>query len=139
MKLILFDYFFPATLIVLFHTLIVSAQSPDPFPSSNSNGFNADGNAMKESHESWLKRNDRYIFIIILVLILVAIIIWYITRSLRGMRKRLDEENRQNMMMMQQTTVGRNDITETIPLPSDSFHKLPDYSPQQQQQYAHRY
>jgi NADH:ubiquinone oxidoreductase subunit 5 (subunit L)/multisubunit Na+/H+ antiporter MnhA subunit len=127
-------------IVLLFQCSIVFAQNFSSPTTTSSNGFDTSGNHIEEHHESWLKSHNRFVFIIIIALLLVAVLIWYITRSIRSMRQKLSQENQQNMMMIQ-NTAGRNDISETISVPSDSFHKLPEHASQQQQQqqYTHRY
>ncbi|CAO3697260.1 unnamed protein product [Rhizopus stolonifer] len=132
---------FSSILIILFQCSAALAQNATDITSSpttiSDNGFNTNGNTVEENHESWLKRHNRFVFIIVIALFLLAILIWYITRSIRGMRQRLAQENQQNMTMLQ-NAAGRTDIPETIPVPSDSFHKVPDYS-SQKTEYTHRY
>ncbi|KAI9246527.1 hypothetical protein BY458DRAFT_527840 [Sporodiniella umbellata] len=132
---------FLTVLIVLFQCSVVFAQNPTGIPLSpttnSDQGFDASGNMVKENQESWLKQHNRFVFIIIIALFFVALLIWYIARSIRGMRQRLAQDNQQNMTMLQNSS-GRTDISETITVPSDSFHKLPDYS-SQKVEYTHRY
>ncbi|KAI9485591.1 MAG: hypothetical protein EXX96DRAFT_545723 [Benjaminiella poitrasii] len=115
---------------------------PIPSTTVSPNGFNDVDNNIDAPHESWLKKNDRYVFIIVLALLFLAIIIWYIVRSIRSMRKRLAAENHGHMMMIQNASGVSQAFSETVPV-NDGFHKIPDYPghplPQQQQQYMHRY
>lgn len=108
-------------------------------PPVSTNGFNDSDTNINQPHQSWIQQNDRYVFIIIIVLFVVAILIWYVVRSIRGMRQRLATENQGHMMMMQ----GGKGFSETIPVDNTGFHKMPDYSAssqaQNQQQYTHRY
>lgn len=107
--------------------------------SVETNGFNDNNINTSAPEESWLKQHNRYVFIIVLVLLVVALLIWYIVRSIRGMRKRLASENQGQMMMMQNT----QGFPERVPVDNSGFHKMPDYNPaqqqQQQQSYSHRY
>ncbi|CAO3683952.1 unnamed protein product [Rhizopus stolonifer] len=117
-------------LAILFHCSLSLAQT-----TTSTDGFNTSGNKVEEDKRSWLKRHDHFLFVLILSLLLAGILLWYITRSIRSMRQRLDEENQQNLMMIE-NTMGRKDMMETIP--NDGFNKVPVYVPQQQQ-YTHRY
>lgn len=117
-------------LAILFHCSLSLAQT-----TTSTDGFNTSGNKVEEDKGSWLKRHDHFLFILILSLLLAGILLWYITRSIRSMRQRLDEENQRNLMMIE-NTMGRKDMMETIP--NDGFNKVPVYVPQQQQ-YTHRY
>jgi flagellar biosynthesis/type III secretory pathway M-ring protein FliF/YscJ len=119
-----------------------STIAASPAPTVAPTGFSEDGNQQQKNNQSWISQNHRYVFIIIIALLFLAIIIWYIVRSVRGMRTRLTRENNQNMMLIQNTRGAdpRNNIPEAIPVPMDSFHKVPEYSPQNNQQaYTHRY
>ncbi|KAF1798446.1 hypothetical protein V8B55DRAFT_1525458 [Mucor lusitanicus] len=127
------------THLILFMSLL-SAVFAQQGPSVATDGFNDQLNNSNAPQESWLKQNDRYIFIIVLVLFFLAILIWYIVRSIKGMRKRLAAENQGHMMMVQNASGGG--FSETVPVDANGFHKMPDYPQQpqqQQQQYTHRY
>lgn len=110
-------------------------------PNVSANGFNDDYGNSDVKEESWLKKNDRYVFIIVLVILVLSILIWYIVRSIKSMRKRLAAENQGHMMMVQNASGGG--FSETVPVDGNGFHKMPDYPQpqqmQQQQQYTHRY
>jgi flagellar biosynthesis/type III secretory pathway M-ring protein FliF/YscJ len=106
--------------------------------SVETNGFNDNNVNTSAPQESWLKQHDRYVFIIVLVLLVVGILIWYIVRSIRGMRKRLATDNQGQMMMMQSSN-----FPERVPVDNNGFQKMPDYTTpsqqEQQQSYSHRY
>jgi flagellar biosynthesis/type III secretory pathway M-ring protein FliF/YscJ len=96
------------------------------------NGFNDKDMNTSDQQESWLKQHDRYVFIIVLVLLVLGVIIWYIVRSIRNMRRKLASENQGHMMMVQET------------IDTNGFQKMTDYPQQPQQQsqqqpYEHRY
>ncbi|KAI8095439.1 hypothetical protein BDF21DRAFT_353089 [Thamnidium elegans] len=123
-------------LLVLLFCSIAYAQS-DTLPPLNTAGFNPDNANLNHSSESWMEKNEKYIIIAAVVVVVLAILIWYVVRSIRGMRQRLAKENQTNMMMMQ-----GSGISETVPVDGHGFQKMTDYSvtPQQQQQpYTHRY
>jgi cbb3-type cytochrome oxidase subunit 3 len=65
-------------------------------------GWNSNGNDPNSNHESWLKEHNRFIFIIFLGLLFLGLIGWYIYRSVKGMRKRLEQENQSQLDMIQQ-------------------------------------
>ncbi|CEP19004.1 hypothetical protein [Parasitella parasitica] len=117
--------------------LLLSAVVAQQTPTVSTNGFREDNNDSDEKHESWLQKNDRYIFIIILSLLILAILIWYIVRSIKSMRKRLADENQGHMMMVQNVSGGG--FSETVPVDANGFHKMSDYPQQQPPQYTHRY
>ncbi|KAL9541675.1 hypothetical protein MBANPS3_008983 [Mucor bainieri] len=114
---------------------LLSAVLAQQGPSVATDGFNDQLNNSNAPEESWLKKNDRYVFIIVLVLFFLAILI-----CIKGMRKRLAAENQGHMMMVQNASGGG--FSETVPVDANGFHKMPDYPQQpqqQQQQYTHRY
>ncbi|KAI8344759.1 hypothetical protein BC941DRAFT_464968 [Chlamydoabsidia padenii] len=92
-------------LILLMIVSMVMAQSNEtptvpPAPVAT-NGFHDDQNNGPPPQESWLKQNNRFVFVIILGLLAVALILWYIVKSIKGMRKRLREENQAQVDMLQ--------------------------------------
>lgn len=104
------------------------------------NGFNAEDNNISHPQESWLKRNDRFVFVIVVSVLVLSILIWYVVRSIRSMRKRLVQDNQNQMVMIQ----GNNNFSEAMPVDNNGFHKMPDYSvpptgQQHQHQHQHRY
>lgn len=124
-------------LLVLLFCSVAYAQS-DTFPPVTPTGFNGDDANLYHRNESWIEQNEKYIIIAVVVVFVLAILIWYIVKSIRGMRKRLAKENQANMMMMQ----GNSGISETVPVDGHGFQKMTDYSVtphQQQQPYTHRY
>lgn len=67
-------------------------------------GWDSSGNQDAEKPQSWLRQNNRFVFVIVLGLLFLALLIWYIVRSIKGMRKRLEQENQAQLYMMQQAT-----------------------------------
>ncbi|CAO3600754.1 unnamed protein product [Absidia cylindrospora] len=65
------------------------------------NGFHDDQNNEAPQQENWLKQHNRFVFVIVIGLLIVALILWYIVRSIKGMRKRLREENQAQTDMLQ--------------------------------------
>lgn len=124
--------------IFLLFLSLVSGQQTIPAPTTP-DGFKTDDNNAGPKEESWLKKNDRYVFVIVISILFLAIIIWYVIKSIRGMRQRLAQENQNHMMMIG----GNSNFSETVPVDNNGFHKMPDYSTpehqQQQQQHTHRY
>ncbi|KAI8370548.1 uncharacterized protein BYT42DRAFT_502395 [Radiomyces spectabilis] len=91
-------------------------------------GFKSSGNESKDKQESWLQQHDRFIFIIIIGLLLLGLLIWYIVRSVKGMRKRLERENQDQMLMMQRAGISSHYVPETVPIPMDHYNKDDHYS-----------
>ncbi|KAL0073382.1 hypothetical protein J3Q64DRAFT_1618573, partial [Phycomyces blakesleeanus] len=88
-------------------------------------GFDAGSNgSSNDNQESWLKHNNRYVFVIIICLFVFGLLLWYVIRSVRGMRTRLQNENNNHALMMQQVN-GRSDhhrvIPESVPIPMDGY------------------
>lgn len=73
-------------------------------------GFQENDGNMGPEQESWLQRNDRYIFIIVVGLVIFGLLIWYIVASIRGMRKRLARENEKQMYIIQQASGAPNHV-----------------------------
>ncbi|KAL0074570.1 hypothetical protein F4703DRAFT_1892444 [Phycomyces blakesleeanus] len=98
--------------------------TPTPFapqPSVNTTGFDYGNTGPSKSEESWLKKNNRFIFVIVLGVVVGGLIIWYIVRSVQGMRRRLEQENHAQMLMLQQAQAGRNDHHHRG-IPEESFN-----------------
>ncbi|KAI9339725.1 hypothetical protein BD770DRAFT_400045 [Pilaira anomala] len=74
----------------------------DAFPTVQTPGWNSNGNNEDTNQQSWLRQHNRFVFVIFLGLLFMAILIWYIVRSVKGMRKRLEQENEAQLYMMQQ-------------------------------------
>lgn len=83
---------------------ISSTSTLNAIPTVQTTGWDSSGNQDAENHESWLKQNNRFVFVIVLGLLFLALLIWYIVRSIKGMRKRLEQENQAQLYMMQQAT-----------------------------------
>ncbi|KAI8379615.1 uncharacterized protein BYT42DRAFT_333381 [Radiomyces spectabilis] len=124
--------------------------TPYSTPTGQNSGFDGSGNPLPKQDESWLKQHNRFVFIIVLGLLFLALLIWYIVKSVKGMRKRLERENEHHMMMMQQATGGRPDriIPESPTIANtgnrdklDSFHidSSSAYSPPSPQSPPPRY
>ncbi|KAI8638145.1 hypothetical protein BD408DRAFT_423407 [Parasitella parasitica] len=95
-------------------------------PSVQSTGWDANEYTNPGNQQSWLRQNNRFVFIIFVGLFIVAILIWYIVRSIKGMRKRLAQENEAQLYMMQQassTQPPHNDriIPESIQAPPPAY------------------
>ncbi|CAO3615424.1 unnamed protein product [Cunninghamella blakesleeana] len=84
-------------------TSFVKAQTPTYVEGGPSNEFKGNNTDQKEAPEpSWIQRNHNYVIIIVIVLVLLGIILYYIVRSVKGMRKRLARENEQQLQMLNQ-------------------------------------
>ncbi|KAG1047007.1 hypothetical protein G6F43_010527 [Rhizopus delemar] len=79
-----------------------------PQPTVQGTGWDPSGNSSEKSNESWLKTHNRFVFIIFIGLIVIGLILWYIIKSVKGMRKRLKEENEAHLYMMQQQPPSAN-------------------------------
>ncbi|KAI7902619.1 uncharacterized protein BX663DRAFT_509878 [Cokeromyces recurvatus] len=118
------------------------AQQPLSTTEVSTDGFNSTSNNLNTPQESWLQKNHRYVFIIVLVLLFLAIFTWYIIKSVCGMRKRLAAENQNHIIMTQNASGVSQLFSEKVSVVNDGFYKMPDYpgnQQQQQQQYMHRY
>ncbi|ORZ06640.1 hypothetical protein BCR42DRAFT_426879 [Absidia repens] len=92
-----------STILLLFTTLAVG-QSTDGSAPVSTGGFNPnDGQPQNQPEESWIKRDHHYVIIIVIVLLIVALVLYYIVRSIRGMRQRLARENEQQLQMINQS------------------------------------
>lgn len=67
-------------------------------------GWNSNENEQSTNQQSWLRQNNRFVFVIFVGLFVAAILIWYIVRSIKGMRKRLAQENQAQLYMIQQAS-----------------------------------
>ncbi|KAI9031759.1 hypothetical protein CLU79DRAFT_715404 [Phycomyces nitens] len=106
-------------------SIIPSLYNNPAEPTIEANGFDAgDNGPANDKDESWLKHNNRYVFVIIICLFVFGLLLWYVIRSVRGMRTRLQNENNNHALMMQQVN-GRSDhhrvIPESVPIPMDGY------------------
>ncbi|KAI8138674.1 hypothetical protein BJV82DRAFT_582668 [Fennellomyces sp. T-0311] len=83
-------------------------------------GWNPDENYDKGDEKSWLEQHGRFAFIIVIGLLVLGLLIWYIVRSVKGMRRRLKMENENQMQMMRQIADGREGST--VPRQPDHVH-----------------
>jgi flagellar biosynthesis/type III secretory pathway M-ring protein FliF/YscJ len=111
-----------------------------------STGWDNEGNQPASNKQSWLREHNRFVFIIFVGLFFIGLLIWYIVRSVKGMRKRLVAENNAQLYMMQQAT--GNDTTQqqqqqqhpipetSVPPPAykqEEYHPTSSYNNNQQQ------
>ncbi|KAI9279385.1 hypothetical protein BY458DRAFT_503005 [Sporodiniella umbellata] len=112
-----------------------------PEPSVQGTGWNPEGNATPHSEESWLKQHNRFVFVIFIGLVVFGLLLWYIIRSVKGMRKRLKEENEAQISMMQpsSTAAPRPDNHEcATPISPPPAYKFDDHRDNTQSQgYIH--
>ncbi|ORY96601.1 hypothetical protein BCR43DRAFT_491959 [Syncephalastrum racemosum] len=101
----------------------------------NDSGFNENQDNQPKKEESWLQKNDRYIFIIVIGLVILGLLIWYIVRSIKGMRKRLARDNERHMYMVQQATAN---VPEHVPIPMNGYQKF-DNGSSTMMHHSHRY
>ncbi|KAI9260503.1 hypothetical protein BDA99DRAFT_538114 [Phascolomyces articulosus] len=123
-------------LTILFWSYTALAQKVDD------TGFKDGDNESSTQEESWLKQNHRYVFVIVIGVIVLALLIWYIVRSVKGMRKRLEHDNEKQLYMIQQATAGgggyHSPINETIPVSQHSYQKF-DSTANAPVYHTHRY
>lgn len=108
-------------------------------PTVQSTGWNSNSNSANSNNENWLRQHNRFVFIIFIGLLFLGLLIWYIVRSVKGMRKRLEQDNQAQLYMMQQASGGHH----PPPPPSTQQQYAPPQQPyypppsqqQQQQQY----
>lgn len=138
----------PSTVSSSINSATVSSGTPPELPSVQGTGFHSNGNDQSGPEQSWLRQNNRFVFVIFLGLIVLSILIWYIYRSVKGMRKRLEQENQAQLYMIQQAstphppppTQNRNDrvISEpTQPIPT--AYKTEETQHQPSNSDTHRY
>ncbi|KAI8099486.1 uncharacterized protein BX664DRAFT_321376 [Halteromyces radiatus] len=132
MSPLLFVFFF---LSLLLHIMAQDPSSPS-MPVATT-AFNPnDGNVTSQPEQSWILRDHHYVIIIVIVLVIVGLVLYYIVRSVRGMRKRLARENEQQLQMINQVRQPYSPINETVMM--DGYSKYPQQQ-QQQHQHQHRY
>ncbi|KAI9304381.1 hypothetical protein BJ944DRAFT_266932 [Cunninghamella echinulata] len=96
----LFNIFFH---IIIFYQKFVKGQSGTPFvPVAAPTNFQEPNPPPADQNESWLKKDNRFVFVIVLGLLVVILLLWYIVKSIKGMRKRLKRENEAQMNIIQQ-------------------------------------
>lgn len=92
--------------VLFFLPLLTSSQeTPQPpaaVPSVNTTGWNDNGGEPPKQQKSWLEQHGRFAFVIVVGLVVLALVIWYIVRSVKGMRKRLKQENENQMHVLGQ-------------------------------------
>ncbi|KAI7862299.1 hypothetical protein BDF14DRAFT_1857790 [Spinellus fusiger] len=88
----------------------------------DTSGFDSSNNSKPSSPQSWLKENNRFVFVVVLGGIALILLIWYIVKSVQGMRKRLERENQNHMLLMQSATSGRADHRRVLPDPPTDIH-----------------
>lgn len=83
-------------------TTMLPSSSPAAPPNVNTTGWNADDTNQPEENKSWLAQHGRFAFVIVLGILVLALLIWYIVWSVRGMRRRLERENQNQLQVLQQ-------------------------------------
>ncbi|KAI7858083.1 hypothetical protein BDC45DRAFT_532363 [Circinella umbellata] len=105
-------------------------------------GFKDGDNEANHEQKSWLSQNHRYVFVIVIAVIVLALLTWYIVRSVKGMRKRLEVDNEKQLYMIQQATAGgggyNSPINETIPVHQQGYQKF-DSTANAPVYHTHRY
>ncbi|KAI9496718.1 hypothetical protein BDB00DRAFT_741899, partial [Zychaea mexicana] len=77
-------------------------------PTVDASGFNPQDGAPEEEEKSWLEQHGRFAFVIVIGLLILGLLIWYIVRSVKGMRRRLKMENDNQMQMINQIAASRD-------------------------------
>ncbi|KAG2201894.1 hypothetical protein INT46_004614 [Mucor plumbeus] len=85
-------------------SLSTTATNANAIPTVQGTGWNSNENEQSKNQQSWLRQNNRFVFVIFVGLFVAAILIWYIVRSIKGMRKRLEQENQAQLYMIQQAS-----------------------------------
>ncbi|CAO3615663.1 unnamed protein product [Cunninghamella blakesleeana] len=120
-------------LLLLFHVLIlynnhVKGQTVTGIPTPPEPTSYQNNPTPPQQDESWLKQNNRFVFVIILGLLALVLIFWYIYKSIKGMRKRLKKENEAQRAMIEQATAyqynNHNSNNQNTMIPPTSQHPL---------------
>ncbi|ORX52794.1 hypothetical protein DM01DRAFT_1336573 [Hesseltinella vesiculosa] len=104
---------------------------------SSGDGFDSNQGSPSDSQNntSWIMRDHHYVIIIVIGLVVAGLVLFYIIRSAKGMRRRMKQDNQRQMHML-------NQIPSTAP--NHQYQHLQDppmhqgYAPQGQQE-AHQY
>lgn len=86
-----------------------NGQSTGPYEGSNANptaavsdnGFNDSSNAAHSNNQSWISSNSHWIIILVLCLLVLAALIYYISKSIRGVRKKMLKGDHQDGLPLQ--------------------------------------
>ncbi|CDS10409.1 hypothetical protein LRAMOSA03085 [Lichtheimia ramosa] len=81
---------------------LVHAQQVDP------TGWNPNEGSSQPEQKSWLEQHGRIALVVVLGVAVLALVTWYIIRSVKGMRKRLQNENEQQARAIEQITHSRH-------------------------------
>lgn len=84
-------------------------------------GFTEGDNEAQDQQKNWLEQHHRYVFVIVIGVLVLALLVWYIVRSVKGMRRRLKMENDNQMQMMRQIAQGQQNSS-TVPRQPDHVH-----------------
>ncbi|KAI7877623.1 hypothetical protein K492DRAFT_218655 [Lichtheimia hyalospora FSU 10163] len=100
-------------------------------------GFKQGDNVHQEEEKGWLERHSHFIIIVVLGLLIFSLLIWYVVKSIQGMRKRLAVENEKHRFLTEQLTGARpyqpHPISEIVPTSQHGYQKM-DSTP-----HVHRY
>ncbi|RCH82718.1 hypothetical protein CU098_008461 [Rhizopus stolonifer] len=114
-------------------TETIDATSSYAMPTVQSTGFTQNGNQPADGQQSWLKEHNRFVFIIFIGLLVLGLLVWYIYRSIKGMRKRLERENQDQLYMMQQThtndAIGNDRVILEGPISPPPAYKTHENTP----------
>ncbi|KAI7849163.1 hypothetical protein BDC45DRAFT_521361 [Circinella umbellata] len=111
------------SVLLLGKVSFTEAQEEPARPTVDSTGFNPEEGTPEEEKKSWLEQHGRFAFIIVIGLLILGLLIWYVARSVKGMRKRLAMENDNQMQMINQIAASQRDSTQhSHPIPPDNIY-----------------
>ncbi|KAJ8653486.1 hypothetical protein O0I10_010814 [Lichtheimia ornata] len=70
-------------------------------------GWNPNEGSSQPEQKSWLEQHGRIALVVVLGVAVLALVTWYIVRSVKGMRKRLQNENEQQARAIEQIAHSR--------------------------------
>ncbi|KAG2215848.1 hypothetical protein INT45_004423 [Circinella minor] len=111
------------SILLLGKVSFIEAQEEPTRPTVDPTGFNPAEGTPEEEKKSWLEQHGRFAFIIVIGLLILGLLIWYVARSVKSMRKRLAMENDNQMQMINQIAAGQQDPTQhNHPTPPDNIY-----------------
>ena len=109
--------------ILLFGKVSFTEAQDEARPTVDPTGFNPAEGAPEKEKKSWLEQHGRFAFIIVIGLLILGLLIWYVARSVKSMRKRLAMENDNQMQMINQIAACQQDPTQhNHPTPPDNVY-----------------
>jgi hypothetical protein len=96
---------------------------------SNS-GFDASGDAENSNNKSWISANYHWVIILVICIIVLGVLIYYITRSIRGVRKQLQKGHQDALPLQHRqnySTPYEQHLNESIHPPPMYAYEPPKY------------